>query len=138
MGVGRVTPDQITPKLARELLAKAYPEPRVVDEWTAEEVDLRPVTVTAEFVPLVEAAPALAELVANLRYEYLVAVGPEHSSVYATMNSQGRFVGATLLLADRWATKGEAQSLVDELREGNENSTARVVRRLVSEPEVAE
>lgn len=74
--------------------------------------------------------------IAGLRYEYLVAVGPEHSPVYATMNSQGRFVGTTLLLADRWATKSEAQSLVDELREGNENSTARVVSRLVSEVEV--
>ena len=133
-----MTPEQVTPELARELLDEAYPEPRFVDEWTAEEVDLRPVTVTAELVPLVEAAPALAELVANLRYEYLVAVGPEHSPVYATMNSQGRFVGTTLLLADRWATKGEAQSLVDELLEGNENSTARVESRLVSEPEVAE
>lgn len=95
-------------------------------------------TVTAELVPLVAAAPALAELVANLRYEYLVAVGPEHSPAYATMNSQGRFVGTTLLLADRWATEGEAQSLVDELLEGNENSTARVVRRLVTVPEVVE
>lgn len=100
------------------------------DGFTAPELCL-----TAE---LAARAPALAELVANLRYEYLVAVGPEHSPVYATMNSQGRFVGTTLLLADRWATKGEAQSLVDELLEGNENSTARVVSRLVSEPEVAE
>lgn len=133
-----MTPEQVTPELARELLAKAYPEPRFVDEWTAEDVQYpRPVTVAETFVPLVEAAPALAELVANLRYEYLVAVGPEHSHVYAMMNSQGRFVGTTLLLADRWATKSEAQSLVDELRDRNENSTARVVRRLTAEPEVA-
>lgn len=76
--------------------------------------------------------------IADMRYEYLVAVGPEHSPAYATMNSQGRFVGTTLLLADRWATEGEAQSLVDELREGNENSTARVMARLASDGEVVE
>lgn len=134
----------MTPEEARVLLDGTVPGPWLCDKDEDEFVigteDFGIITeVDSESDGrLIAAAPALAELVANLRYEYLVAVGPEHSSVYATMNSQGRFVGATLLLADRWATKGEAQSLVDELREGNENSTARVVRRLVSEPEVAE
>lgn len=84
------------------------------------------------------AAEEALRTIAGMRYEYLVAVGPEHSPVYTMMNSQGRFVGTTLLLADRWATKSEAQSLVDELRDRNENSTARVVRRLAGEPEVVE
>lgn len=135
----------ITPDKARELLDGTTPGPwhvhtrdRHIDGETETWLYVGDTPALSVDHQLMSAAPELAELVAGLRYEYLVAVGPEHSPVYATMNSQGRFVGTTLPLADRWATKGEAQSLVDELREGNENSTARVVRRLVSEPEVAE
>ena len=87
---------------------------------------------------LTEEAGALAELVANMHYEYAVATGPDHSPAYAAMNSQGRFIGTTLALADWWQTKGEAQDLVDELRGENEHSTARIVRRLATDPEVVE
>lgn len=119
----------MTPEQAQELL----------DIANRSETDgQRPVTVAASHAPLAEAAYALAQTVANLHYEYAVATGPEHSPVYAAMNSQGRFIGTTLALADWWQTKGEAQDLVDELRGENEHSTARIVRRLVGEPEVVE
>lgn len=138
----------MTPDKARELLDGTTPGPwqvrgdgpanrqlRVCDcEERAEVAE----SVTWEDAPLVAAAPALAQTVAGMHYEYAVATGPEHSPVYAAMNSQGRFIGTTLALADWWQTKGEAQDLVDELRGENEHSTARVVRRLVSAPEVVE
>lgn len=84
------------------------------------------------------AAEQALRTLASMHYEYAVATGPEHSPTYAAMNSQGRFIGTTLALADWWQTKGEAQDLVDELRGENERSTARVVRRLGSDPEVVE
>ena len=135
----------MTPQEARELLDKATPGPWDCvgqdDEYPRVARDgYQDITndATNFNAPLIAAAPALAELVANMHYEYAVATGPEHSPVYAAMNSQGRFIGTALALADWWQTKGEAQDLVDELRGENEHSTARIVRRLVSDPEVVE
>lgn len=132
-----MTPEQVTPELARELLAKAYPEPRFVDEWTAEEVDLRPVTVTAELVPLVEAAPALAELVANMRYEYAVQVQMSDGEWHFTDDEYYPF-GTPEPRHAEWQTKTGAEELYASFAEDDGPKHIRIVRRLVSESEVAE
>lgn len=129
-----MTPEQITPELARELLAKAYPKPRFVDEWTAEEVDLRPVTVTAELVPLVEAAPALAELVANMRYEYAVVCLVEGD---VWRYARGGVLITPLEHEARWFPTSEEAEAYAERRRSTAKET-RVVPRLVSTPEVVE
>lgn len=132
-----MTPEQVTPELARELLDEAYPEPRFVDEWTAEEVDLRPVTVTAELVPLVEAAPALAELVANLRYEYAVQVQMSDGEWHFTDDEYYPF-GTPEPRHAEWQTKTGAEELYASFAEDDGPKHIRIVRRLVSESEVAE
>lgn len=132
-----MTPEQVTPELARELLAEAYPEPRFVDEWTAEEVDLRPVTVTAELVPLVEAAPALAELVANLRYEYAVQVQMSDGEWHFTDDEFYPF-GTPEPRHAEWQTKTGAEELYASFVEDDGPKHIRIVRRLVSESEVVE
>lgn len=138
-----MTPEQVTPELARELLAKAYPEPRFVDEWTAEEVDLRPVTVTAELVPLVEAAPALAELVANLHYEYAAQVEKDGHKYIITDSDEGHWLCGDdhRVLQDWHPCYMDAEEYADTWNNNDgkrDGTTARIVRRLVSEPEVAE
>lgn len=137
MGVGRVTPARVTPELARELLAKAYPEPRFVDEWTAEEVDLRQVTVAAELVPLVAAAPALAELVANMRYEYAVQLQMSDGEWRFTDDEFYPF-GTPEPRHVEWQTKTGAEELYASFVEDDGPKHIRIVRRLASEPEVAE
>lgn len=137
-----MTPEQVTPELARELLAEAYPEPRFVDEWTAEEVDLRPVTVTAELVPLVEAAPALAELVANLHYEYAVqvpvATAVPGEPVWRFFVRRGTNGGAILTAVPGLAKWETSQRDAKKRAELHELTGYRIVRRLVSESEVVE
>lgn len=130
-----ITPEQITPELARELLAKAYPKPRFVDEWTAEEVNLRPVTVTAESVPLVEAAPALAELVANMHYEYAVQV---KGGWWVGENDAGKLVPTTdPVRALRHYHPDVALKLAEEAGKQLEHECC-VARRLTTDWEVAE
>lgn len=130
-----MTPEQVTPELARELLDEAYPEPRFVDEWTAEEVDLRPVTVTAELVPLVEAAPALAELVANMRYEYAVRAP---SGEWVRETDEGELA---LTISHMRALRHYHPLSIEQLCElasDQFNCECRVVRRLVTDWVVAE
>lgn len=125
-----MTPEQVTPELARELLDEAYPEPRFVDEWTAEEVDLRPVTVAAELVPLVEAAPALAELVANMHTEYTVQVkAPPFSRFMSPTWDSLRIRGS----ASVFPTREQAESFAERV-----STETRIVRRLATDWEVAE
>lgn len=126
-----MTPEQVTPELARELLAKAYPEPRFVDEWTAEEVQYpRPVTVAETFVPLVEAAPALAELVANMRTEYTVQVkAPPFSRFMSPTWDSLRIRGS----ASVFPTREQAESFAERV-----STETRIVRRLATDWEVAE
>lgn len=85
---------------------------------------------------LTEAAPALAEIVANLRYEYAVQVGMADKFAYAFGDDSGNFKFGPLALADWWQTDGEAADLVADLKGINPHTTACVVRRLVGEPEV--
>lgn len=131
-----MTPEQVTPELARELLAKAYPEPRFVDEWTAEDVQYpRPVTVAETFVPLVEAAPALAELVANLRYEYAVQATDRE---WVRENDEGQFVLTFDPMRALRHCHPRIAAKIAEAASAMFDCECRVVRRLVSDAEVVE
>lgn len=70
---------------------------------------------------LTEAAPALAELVASMHYEYAVQVKDE----------QWRTLG------DAWTSKQVARDRYNATP-GKNTGRVRIVRRLVSEPEVVE
>lgn len=101
----------ITPDKARALLDTARQEAGDGQ---------RPVTVAAQYAPLAEAAYALAELVANMHYEYAVEVRSVLGDYWERVT---RWEPDPQLLFP----KGKA--LVD---------SARIVRRLVSDPEVVE
>lgn len=127
----------MTPEKARELLEAATPGPweRHPDKpWALCNLE-RKFAVHMELVKdrgldphpedvanteLIAAVPALAELVAGLRYEYDYEV----------------------LLDDGWVPMGYEFASLEDVRErvaGRRRGTpARIVRRLVSEPEVAE
>lgn len=102
----------ITPDKARELLNTARQEAGDGQ---------RPVTVAAKYAPLVEATPALAELVANMHYEY---------------DYQVLFMPDWVSAGERFATIESARQVVSDRRRGS--APTRIVRRLVSDPEVAE
>lgn len=85
-------------------------------------------------VPLDAVNDAL-DTIAEMRYQYAVAIGKEDFPLYVAMDVMGDAVGVPPLLADWWNTKEEAQSVVEEVRKKNSKSTARVVRILMSEPE---
>lgn len=106
----------ITPDKARELLDTARQEAGDGQ---------RPVTVAAKYAPLVEATPALAELVASMHYEYAVQTGIDDNGDYRHMY-------------DWRPTHDEAAEMVALLKCMNPDIKTRIVRRLVGEPEVVE
>lgn len=95
------------------------------------------VAVLAEIADAGELASAALTL-SRMHYEYTVAIGVGDKTAYAYGGTGLRFTFGPLALADWWQTKGEAQDLVDELQGMNQHTTARVVRRLVSDLEVVE
>lgn len=101
----------ITPDKARALLDTARQEAGDGQ---------RPVTVAANHAPLAEAAPALAHLVANMHYEYAVQVQAEPDGMWH--------------MVTRWQT--DPRPVLPEGRELEPDE--RIVRRLVSAPEVVE
>ena len=101
----------MTPEQARELLDTARQEAGDGQ---------RPVTVAAKYAPLAEAAPALAQTVANMHYEYAVEVRSVLGDYWERVT---RWEPDPQLLFP----KGKA------LAEG-----ARIVRRLATDPEVVE
>ena len=104
--------NKITPERARDLLNMAH-QGAVFEQ--------RPVTIAANYAPLAEAAPALAELVAGLRYEYAAQVDHTRSD------------GTTWTKSSPWANTPEEAAAYSKQRKPD-----RIVRRLVSDPEVAE
>lgn len=113
LGVGQVTTNT-TPEHARELL----------DIANRDETDgQRPVTVAAKYAPLAEAAPALAELVASMHYEYAVRTSRDGKDDYVYTSSWYR-------------SYDEAADRAAELKRVNPHTT--IIRRLMGEPEVTE
>lgn len=126
----------MTPGQAQELLKRATPGP-----WELERIDgmlhiFLPTGNGApeeQDMPLIAAAPELAELVANLRYEYAVQVEyADGETEYARS-----FLTATPSIADAWWTDKPNKGLAAKWQE-NALCNARIVRRLVGEPEVVE
>ncbi|PZO97671.1 MAG: hypothetical protein DI609_12620 [Corynebacterium urealyticum] len=92
--------------------------------------------MTWENAPLIAAAPALAELVANMRYEYAVEVVWGKNVTYAYKDDTGKGQFGPLAV---WSwTRGDAAEFVAELKDFTPHTTARVVRRLAGESEVVE
>lgn len=112
----------VTPEQAAELLARvenAHP------------------SVLQEYMDWADVAEAL-RVIASLHYEYAVADGHDDDPVYVMFDDYNIIDYVSLEFAHWWKTEKEAQNLVDDLYEDDEESTAHVVRRLVSvEPETA-
>lgn len=146
----------MTPEEAKQLLDKATPGPWEVEEFEEQHAGCPPTTefylgsddfqniATAETTEryydqtranfaLIAAAPALAEIVAGLRYEYAVQVEYTDGEIEYARS----FLTATPSIADAWWTNKPNKGLAAKWRE-NALCAARVVRRLVGEPEVAE
>ena len=112
----------MTPEEARELLEAATPGPWRAFMATSGQVIVDSGEIdNAGDAPLAAAAPALAELVANLHYEYAVQV----------LDEQWR------TLCDAWTSEEAARSRYDATP-GKHTGRVRIVRRLVSDPEVVE
>lgn len=120
-GWGQVTTN-ITPEHARELLDIAN---RGAGDGQ------RPVTVAASHAPLAEAAPALAELVANLHYEY--AVQKLDGNEWKLTDLDGRALESYESEKVTWWPAPIPQSDIADRGPG-----WRIVRRLAGEPEVVE
>lgn len=101
----------ITPDKAQELLNMAH---------QGAHYGQGPLTVAAPYVPLAEAAYALAQTVANMHYEYAVQVQAEPDGMWHMVTG--------------WQT--DPRHVLPEGRELEPNE--RIVRRLASDPEVVE
>ena len=116
----------ITPDKARELLDTARQE--ATDGQ-------RPVTVAAKYASLAEAAPALAQTVANLHYEYAVQ-GPDGRWVRETDDRK-----LELTIDPMRALRRYNPFIIERLAEAASaqfNGECRIVRRLATDPEVVE
>lgn len=134
----------MTPEEARGLLEAATPGP-----WRAFMATSGQVIVdsgkldNAGDVPLATAAPALAELVASMHYEYAVQVEKNGRKYIITDSTEGHWLCGDdhKVLQDWHSDYMEAEDYAyswnkyDAERTG---TTARIIRRLVSEPEVVE
>lgn len=89
-------------------------------------------------IDLAESAWDLAEIVAGLHYEYAVQVDTNYEKLYVYIewvNDEGILSLSKIpRLADWMPECKDAESLAEDARE-QFNTTARVIRRLVSEPE---
>ena len=115
--------NKITPEKARELLNMAH---------QGAQDGQRPVTVAAKYAPLAEAAYALAQTVAGLRYEYAVVCLVEGD---VWRYARGGVLITPLEHEATWHPTREEAEAYAERRRSTAKET-RVVPRLVSEPEV--
>ncbi|MGV0434205.1 hypothetical protein ACUY3H_04480 [Corynebacterium ureicelerivorans] len=116
----------VTPEHARELLDTAN---------RGETDGERPVTVAAKYAPLAEAAYALAQTVANLHYEYAVQNAETGKWV---REGGGVLIYTSGPSAADWNTDLEETQNFEEWITDETRTAHRVVRRLVSDPEVVE
>ena len=126
--------NKITPERARELLNMAH---------QGAQDGQRPVTVAAKYAPLAEAAYALAQTVAGLRYEYAAQVEKDGHKYIVTDSDEGHWLcGDDHKVLQDWhpcymdaEECADAWNNIDGKRDG---TTARIVRRLAGDPEVVE
>ena len=112
----------ITPDRARQMLLTAG-----ADGFTAPEM-----LVTLE---LATQAPVMAEQIANMRYEYAVQV-EEFPGIWRFLHSSGESTGWSTAAA--WSKNFEMAPTPLANYRHRETTRSRIVRRLVSEPEVVE
>lgn len=117
----------MTPEQARELLDIAN---RGAGDGQ------RPVTVAASHAPLAEAAPALAQTVANTHYEY--AVQNAETGTWLREESDGVVVHTSDPLAADWGTDLEEAKSYAVWITGEKLTEYRVMARLATNPEVVE
>lgn len=111
----------ITPEQAQDMLHYES-----ADGFTAPELCL-----TAE---LAAHAPAMAEQIASMYFMYAVQIEDVAGEIRFAKSAHG----ATSDLRDAWWTTAPNTFLADHWRESKVVDDVRIVRRLMSEPEVAE
>ena len=124
--------NKITPERARDLLNMAH---------QGAQDGQRPVTVAAKYAPLAEAAYALAQTVAGLRYEYAVQVLLSDGAggyTWHFADEDSLPFGSLKPYEVRWYTKKEAQEILDAEVDCFGPKDIRIVRRLAGESEVVE
>ena len=133
----------MTPEEARELLEAATPGPWDCvgqdDEYPRVARDgYQDITndATNFNAPLIAAAPALAETIAGLRYEYAVQVPVNGHWEYTKDDQYGPKVLRNPRDATWYSSRHAAETWADLWDDGEE--LPRIVHRLVSEPEVVE
>lgn len=138
----------MTPEQARQLLERATPGPwdcvgqdeeypRVARDGYQDITN----DATNFNAPLIAAAPELAELVAGLRYEYAAQVRRGTASPWLYVLSNGHFSkrGSTSVWCKRRVgCENAIRSALKRKDVGADTVEFRIVRRLVSEPEVVE
>lgn len=159
-----MTPERVTPELAREMLDQVKDgcplpweifttetiegDPREVknvrsndpryDGHLAYSADYEGTTeIDPDAIELIAAAPALAKLVASLRYEYAVQVEMSDGEWHFTDDEFYPF-GTPEPRHAEWQTKTGAEDLYASFVEDDGPKHIRIVRRLVSESEVVE
>lgn len=106
--------NKISPDKARELLNMAH---------QGAQDGQRPVTIAANYAPLAEAAPALAQTVASTHYEYAVRTSRDGKDDYVYTSIW-------------YKSYDEAADRAAELKRVNPHTT--IIRRLMADPEVVE
>ena len=136
----------ITPEQAQELLRGDFGTEKRTEWLGNSQADFDSFTgsyirSTPGDIALAEAAPALAELVANMRYEYAVQVllgDGAGGNVWHFADEDSLPFGSLKPHEVRWYTKKEAQEILDAEVECFRPKDIRIVRRLVAAPEVVE
>ena len=139
-----MTQARVTPGQARELLYGTTPGPWTVEDYKGDRpevlIESHPYgTIAADVepddAPLIAAAPALAELVANMRYEYAVQV---KGGWWVGENDAGELVPTTdPMRALRHYHPDVALKLAEEAGKQLEHECC-VARRLTTDWEVEE
>ena len=115
----------VTPQRAQELLDIAN---------RGETDGQRPVTVAAKYAPLAEAAPALAQTVASMHYEYAVQLEDTTGETRFAMS----MYNVTRNPEEAWWTPTPNAPLANHWRFSQTGLKVRIVRRLATDPEVVE
>lgn len=134
----------MTPEQAQELLGGTTPAPwhvHIRDRHFLGETETWLYVGDTPALPvdhqLMSAAPALAEQIANMHYEYAVQVLMGDGEWYFADEDSLPF-GSLKPYEVRWGTKEEAKEIHDSEVDYFDHDGIRIVRRLVSTPEVVE
>lgn len=136
----------ITPEQAQDLLRGDFGTDESTEQLGNSHADFDSFTgayirSTPGDIALADAAPELAEQIANMRYEYAVQVLLSDGAggyVWHFADEDSLPFGSLKPYEVRWYTKKEAQEILDAEVDCFGPKDIRIVRRLAAEPEVAE